>query len=164
MKKFTRDLVVPTRTERPADFDPEPEIESLAQAHYAHLWKLFGEFLRFRWLSAARQAATVRVDNVAVLAAALSQGKGVLVLTGHFGNFAVAQAFGAQRQTAPVPLRQGSHHGQQALVVLAAHRAIFRIRRRIGADRAAAASYPAATARMTWGPGPASIGIPAAPG
>jgi KDO2-lipid IV(A) lauroyltransferase len=73
---------------------PEAEIESLAQAHYAHLWKLFGEFLRFRWLSATRQAATVRVDNVAALAAALAQGKGVLVLTGHFGNFEVATIAG----------------------------------------------------------------------
>jgi KDO2-lipid IV(A) lauroyltransferase len=73
---------------------PEAEIESLAQAHYAHLWRFFGEFLRFRWLSAARRAATVRVDNVAAFAAALAQGKGVLVLTGHFGNFEVATIAG----------------------------------------------------------------------
>jgi len=73
---------------------PEAEIERLAQAHYAHLWRLFGEFLRFRWMSSARKAAIVRVENVDVLAAALAVGKGVLVLTGHFGNFEVATIAG----------------------------------------------------------------------
>jgi KDO2-lipid IV(A) lauroyltransferase len=73
---------------------PEAEIERLAQAHYAHLWRLFGEFLRFRWMSQASKAAIVRVENVDVLAAALAVGKGVLVLTGHFGNFEVATIAG----------------------------------------------------------------------
>jgi phosphopantetheine--protein transferase-like protein len=73
---------------------PEAEIERLAQAHYAHLWRLFGEFLRFRWMSQARKAAIVRVENVDALAAALGVGKGVLVLTGHFGNFEVATIAG----------------------------------------------------------------------
>jgi KDO2-lipid IV(A) lauroyltransferase len=73
---------------------PEAEIERLAQAHYAHLWRLFCEFLRFRWMSQASKAAIVRVENVDVLAAALAMGKGVLVLTGHFGNFEVATIAG----------------------------------------------------------------------
>lgn len=73
---------------------PEAEIERLAQAHYAHLWRLFGEFLRFRWMSPASKAAIVRVENVGVLAAALAVGNGVLVLTGHFGNFEVATIAG----------------------------------------------------------------------
>ena len=73
---------------------PETEIEHLAQAHYAHLWRLFGEFLRFRWMSQAKKGATVRVENVDVLAAALARGKGVLILTGHFGNFEVATVAG----------------------------------------------------------------------
>jgi KDO2-lipid IV(A) lauroyltransferase len=73
---------------------PEAEIERLAQAHYAHWWRLLGEFLRFRWMSPARKAAMVRVENVDVLAAALARGKGVLVLTGHFGNFEVATIAG----------------------------------------------------------------------
>jgi len=72
---------------------PEAEVRRLAQAHYAHLWRLFGEFLRFRWLSAARQAAIVRTE-VDALTKALSQHKGVLVLTGHFGNFEVATIAG----------------------------------------------------------------------
>ena len=73
---------------------PDGEIKRLAQAHYAHLWRLLGEFLRFRWMSQARKTATVRVENVDVLAAALARGKGVLVLTGHFGNFEVATVAG----------------------------------------------------------------------
>ena len=73
---------------------PAAEIERLAQAHYAHLWRLFGEFLRFRWLSAARRAASVQVQNVETLASALDRGKGVLILTGHFGNFEVATIAG----------------------------------------------------------------------
>jgi phosphopantetheine--protein transferase-like protein len=69
---------------------PDSEIERLAQAHYAHLWRLFAEFLRFRWMSATRKAAIVAVENVDVFARALERGKGILVLTGHFGNWEVA--------------------------------------------------------------------------
>ena len=70
------------------------EIVRLAQAHYGHLWRLFGEFLKFRWLSQARKTALVRVENIAGLVAAVNQGKGVLVLTGHFGNWEVATIAG----------------------------------------------------------------------
>src|SRR5262249_33196708 len=57
------------------------EIRRLTQEHYAHLWRLCDEFLRFRWLSDRRKAALVRVENVEALAAALGRNKGVLVLT-----------------------------------------------------------------------------------
>jgi KDO2-lipid IV(A) lauroyltransferase len=73
---------------------PEEDIVALAQAHYAHLWRLAGEFLRFRWLSAKRKAAQVRVEGIDTLVAALAQGRGVLVLTGHFGNWEVATVAG----------------------------------------------------------------------
>ncbi|MGH8851470.1 MAG: 4'-phosphopantetheinyl transferase superfamily protein [Casimicrobiaceae bacterium] len=73
---------------------PDVEIVRLAQAHYAHLWRLAGELIRFRWLSAARKSALIRVDNVDALARALERGKGALVLTGHFGNFEVATIAG----------------------------------------------------------------------
>ena len=73
---------------------PEGEIVRLAQAHYAHLWRLAGEFVRFRWLSAEKKSALIRVDNVEALARALERGKGVLILTGHFGNFEVATIAG----------------------------------------------------------------------
>jgi phosphopantetheine--protein transferase-like protein len=73
---------------------PAAEIERLAQAHYTHLWRLFGEFLRFRWMSAARRISSVRVQNVETVAGALDRGKGVLIVTGHFGSFEVATIAG----------------------------------------------------------------------
>jgi len=74
------------------DTVPEAEIKRLAQAHYGHLARLVGEFVRYSWLSAARRAAIVRVENVATLDAALERGKGAIVITGHFGNWEVATA------------------------------------------------------------------------
>jgi len=73
---------------------PAREIERLAQAHYGHLWRLLGEFIHFRWLSAAKKAALVRVENIDAFVAAQAQGKGILVLTGHFGNWEVATIAG----------------------------------------------------------------------
>ena len=85
---------------------PRAEVVRLAQAHYGHLWRLAGEFLRFRWMSRARKAAVVRVENVDVLLAALAQEKGVLVLTGHFGNWEVATIAGLDNY----PGRRGQFH------------------------------------------------------
>jgi phosphopantetheine--protein transferase-like protein len=76
------------------DATPAAEIEALAQAHYAHMGRLLWEFLRFPWMSMERRRAMVRVENLDALVAALGQGKGVLILTGHFGNFEVATAAG----------------------------------------------------------------------
>ena len=72
----------------------EPEIVGLAQAHYAHLWRLFGEFVKFRWMSRERKLSLVRVENLDAFLAARDQGKGVLLLTGHFGNWEVATVAG----------------------------------------------------------------------
>ncbi|HEV8551761.1 MAG TPA: 4'-phosphopantetheinyl transferase superfamily protein [Casimicrobiaceae bacterium] len=76
---------------------PDAEIERLAQAHYAHLWRLFTEFLRFRSMSERQKAARVEVENVAVFTRALERGKGILVLTGHFGNWEVATVAGLSK-------------------------------------------------------------------
>ena len=73
---------------------PEAELVRRAQAHYAQLGRLAGEFVRFRWLSAEKKSALIRVDNVEALARALERGKGALILTGHFGNFEVATIAG----------------------------------------------------------------------
>ncbi len=74
------------------DAVPDEEITRLAQAHYSHLGRLVLELLWFPLMPAARRAAMVRVENLQALESALAQGKGVLVLTGHFGNFEVATA------------------------------------------------------------------------
>ena len=73
---------------------PEVEVKRLAQAHYAHLARLLGEFVRFPWMSERRRAAMARVENVEALLTAHAQGKGVIVLTGHFGNWEVSTAAG----------------------------------------------------------------------
>jgi KDO2-lipid IV(A) lauroyltransferase len=72
----------------------DDEIERLAQAHYGHLGRLLWEFLRSPWLSRERRHSMARVENLEALLAAHEQGKGVLILTGHFGNFEVATTAG----------------------------------------------------------------------
>jgi KDO2-lipid IV(A) lauroyltransferase len=76
------------------DAVPDEEITRLAQAHYGHLGRLAIEFLWFPWITPEKRAAMVRVENLQALLAAHAQGKGVLVLTGHFGSFEVATAAG----------------------------------------------------------------------
>ena len=85
---------------------PASEIDRLAQAHYAHLWTLFVEFIRFRWLSEASKRTLVRAENLDGFANAFRQGRGVLVLTGHFGNWEVATVAGIQSY----PEIQGRFH------------------------------------------------------
>jgi KDO2-lipid IV(A) lauroyltransferase len=82
------------------------EIVRLAQAHYGHLGRLLLEFLWFPWLSQRKRLAMVRVENLDTLLAAHAHGKGVLILTGHFGNFEVATAAGL----AQFPQAQGRFH------------------------------------------------------
>jgi KDO2-lipid IV(A) lauroyltransferase len=82
------------------------EITRLAQAHYGHLGRLLWEFVWFPWLSRARRMAMVRVDNLDALLAAHAQGKGVLILTGHFGNFEVSTGAGL----ASFPEAKGRFH------------------------------------------------------
>ncbi len=77
-----------------ADNVPDDEIIRLAQAHYAHLGWLTWEFLYFRWLSKDRRSAMVRVENIEAIERAHALGKGVCVLTGHFGNFEVSTVAG----------------------------------------------------------------------
>jgi KDO2-lipid IV(A) lauroyltransferase len=89
-----RDVILANLNRVYGDTVAPGEIVRLAQAHYAHLWRLLGEFLKFRWLPASRKAALVRVDNIEALINALAQNKGVLVLTGHFGNWEVATIAG----------------------------------------------------------------------
>ena len=70
------------------------QITQMAEAHYAHIWRLMVEFLSFPLMSRSRRAQLARVENEQVLRAAYARGKGVLLLTGHFGNFEVATAAG----------------------------------------------------------------------
>jgi KDO2-lipid IV(A) lauroyltransferase len=84
----------------------EAEIVRLAQAHYGHLGRLLWEFAVYPWLPRARRMAMVRVDNLDTLLGAHALGKGVLILTGHFGNFEVATSAGL----ASFPQANGRFH------------------------------------------------------
>lgn len=73
---------------------PLDALRQLAQLHYAHLWRLFVELVRFRLMSAERRRAIVRVENLDAFVHAFRAGRGVLVLTGHFGNWEVSTVAG----------------------------------------------------------------------
>lgn len=73
---------------------PEPEILKLAQAYYAHYVRFLIEFIRLPFMSAEQRRRFVRVENLESPVKAHQQGKGILLLTGHFGNFEVATVGG----------------------------------------------------------------------
>jgi lauroyl/myristoyl acyltransferase/phosphopantetheinyl transferase (holo-ACP synthase) len=73
---------------------PEDEIRRMAQAYYAHYATFLGEFARLPFMSAERKQAWVRVENMESPLRAHEKGKGLLLLTGHFGNFEVATVAG----------------------------------------------------------------------
>ncbi|MDO9024881.1 4'-phosphopantetheinyl transferase superfamily protein [Zwartia sp.] len=72
------------------------QIALLAQAHYGHLLSLVKELFQFRFLSVARKKSIVRVEGVAGMIEAFEAGKGILILTGHFGNFEVSTVAGIE--------------------------------------------------------------------
>lgn len=74
----------------------QQQIELLAQAHYGHLLKLLKELLQFRFLSAQQKKDIVKVEGVPKMTEAFEAGKGVLILTGHFGNFEVSTVAGIE--------------------------------------------------------------------
>lgn len=76
------------------DVLPEAEIRSLAQAYYAHYARFVVEFFRLPFMSAKRRKGWIRVENMEAAIRAHAQGKGLLLLTGHFGNFEVSTMAG----------------------------------------------------------------------
>ena len=76
------------------DVLPEVEIRRLAQAYYAHYVRFLIEFVRLPFLSARQRTAWIRIENVESPLRAHAQGKGILLLTGHFGNFEVSTVAG----------------------------------------------------------------------
>ena len=73
---------------------PEAEIRRLAQAYCAHFARFLLEFVRLPLMSPERRKAWVRVENMEAPIRAHGQGKGLLLLTGHFGNWEVATVAG----------------------------------------------------------------------
>src|SRR5581483_1519389 len=68
----------------------DAEIARIAQASYAHLWRSIVEMAQVPFMSAKRLAGIVRVENTEAGLRVAAKGKGVLILTGHFGNWEVA--------------------------------------------------------------------------
>jgi len=91
---FRRKLVVGNLHRVFGDVLPAEEIRLLAQAYYAHFVRFLGEFVRLPFMSAEKRKQYIRVENIEVPIKAHAQGKGVLLLTGHFGNWEVATVAG----------------------------------------------------------------------
>lgn len=76
---------------------PETEIVRLAQAYYAHYGRCVIEFFKLPLMSAARKKQFIRVENMESPLRAHRQGRGIFLLTGHFGNWEVATVAGIQQ-------------------------------------------------------------------
>jgi KDO2-lipid IV(A) lauroyltransferase len=85
---------------------PEADIVRLAQAHYLHLLRVYAGFFLFLLVPHKRRASRVRVENTEALAAALEQGKGAIIVTGHFGSWEVSTTAGL----AAFPQMRGRFH------------------------------------------------------
>lgn len=76
------------------DYLSPDELRCLAQDYYGHLLHMPLDFFRLRLMTAARRERLVRVENMEIPIRAHTQGKGILLLTGHFGNWEVATVAG----------------------------------------------------------------------
>jgi phosphopantetheine--protein transferase-like protein len=75
------------------------EIRRLAQAYYAHFVRFLIEFVRLPFMSANRRKTLIRVENKESPLGAWKPDKGLLFLTGHFGNWEVATVVGIKQFT-----------------------------------------------------------------
>jgi KDO2-lipid IV(A) lauroyltransferase len=73
---------------------PEAELQRLAQAYYAHFIRFLLEIIRLPFMSASQRKSWIRVENMESPIQAHEQGKGLLMLTGHFGNWETATVAG----------------------------------------------------------------------
>lgn len=76
------------------------DIKAIAQAHYAHLLRLFFEFCTYPFIPRTIKTRMARIENMEAILKAHSQGKGVIILAGHLGNFEIATAAGMAQFTA----------------------------------------------------------------
>ena len=72
----------------------ETEILRLAQAYYGHYVRFLVEMVKLPLMSAARKKQFIRVENMESPIEAHKQGKGLILLTGHFGNWEASTVAG----------------------------------------------------------------------
>jgi KDO2-lipid IV(A) lauroyltransferase len=79
------------------DLLTEKDLQGLAQAYYAHYLRFFLELIRLPFMSSKSREEWIRLENVEAPLRALEKGKGILLLTGHFGNFEISSVAGLSR-------------------------------------------------------------------
>lgn len=80
-----------------AESVPETGIVRLAQAYYAHYARFLVDFVRQIFMSAERRKTWIRVENMESPLREYHKGKGILLLTGHFGNWEVSTVAGIRQ-------------------------------------------------------------------
>ena len=85
---------------------PESEIIRIAQAFYGHYVRFFFEIVKLPFMSAERKKKLIRFENIESLTEAHKRNKGVILLTGHFGNWEVSTIAGI----AQFPQFEGRFH------------------------------------------------------
>lgn len=71
----------------------EAELKKIARGTFSNLGRNAGEWLKLPALNDAQVIAAVEVKNRQVIEQVLSRGKGLIMLTGHFGNWEWLAAF-----------------------------------------------------------------------
>lgn len=72
----------------------EEEISLMARSYFAHFARFFVEWGLSPFRTEAWTQSRIRVENIESPVQAYAQGKGILLLTGHFGNWEVATVSG----------------------------------------------------------------------
>lgn len=75
----------------------ERQIRQLAQANYGHSLRSLLEFLVMPCLPTSRQLRLVEVQNLDSVRQAVARGKGLLLLSGHLGNWEIATTLAMRR-------------------------------------------------------------------
>jgi KDO2-lipid IV(A) lauroyltransferase len=94
---FRRGLVLENLRRVFGEVAPEEEVRRLAQACYAHFARFLIELVRLPLMSEEKRKAWIRVENMEAPIRAHQKGKGLLLLTGHFGNWEVSTVAGLRQ-------------------------------------------------------------------